>query len=161
MRLILRWTTHNPSGKLGVVEDLEDELRRWQQVGEVLEQARERTVPRPSKRHVAKLAGMSEGHYRQIAAGQRRLKGVVLPPPVSPEALASVARVLKVDPEELFATLGWQSKIAAKSSGGRPTSAQELASIKAELVSAVTQLDDVTRRVRLLLGDTVPPEEQP
>jgi transcriptional regulator with XRE-family HTH domain len=158
---MLRWTTHNPSGKLGAVEDLEDQLRRWQVVGEVLEQARLRRNPKLSKRRVAALAGLSEGHYRQMAAGRSRRNGIDLPPPVSPEALESVARVLGVDPDVLFADLGWESKARDKSSGGRLTAAEELATIKAELVTVVTQLDDVRRRARLLLGDTAPPEELP
>ena len=87
--------------------DVEQQLARWAPVAEQIASARRRAWPPLSKRAAARLARISEAHWRHIEAGKRNVGGVDIPPAVSASALESAATAMRLDPRPLFELLGW------------------------------------------------------
>jgi transcriptional regulator with XRE-family HTH domain len=90
-------------------EDLSDEWfdnmrRRWALVGSYLRTGRERA--RLSKRAAARRAGISEGLWRHLEAGEKKVQGVTVFPNPRSENLVAVAQAVALDPRPIFRAIG-------------------------------------------------------
>lgn len=87
-----------------VVEDrLEEE--RWRQVGSALGAARKRRGL--TKREAARLAGFSDGQWRDLESGERSLgRGIKVPVNPKDSTLRAAAEAVDLDPAEIFAFAG-------------------------------------------------------
>lgn len=84
-----------------------DEHAAWKEVGARIRAARESVRPRLSARAAARQAGMSEGWWRQLERGERRLApGVTAPMNPKDADLDAACRVVGLDPTSIFELVG-------------------------------------------------------
>lgn len=132
-----------------------DEAERWRQLGERLRTAREAMLPRPpSKREAARRAGFSDVTWRQLEAGQKQIsKGVFVPMTASDHILRAAARVVDLDPAELFEILDRPyTPLPADDRPAKRSTDERLDAVEAELIRQREVLDELLERL---------PEEPP
>lgn len=94
----------DPNGLDDYGDGFEDMQQRWAFVGSYLRTGRERT--RLSKRAAARRAGISEGLWRHLEAGEKKLNGVTVLPNPRSENLVAAAQAVGVDPKAIFRAIG-------------------------------------------------------
>lgn len=134
----------------------EETLAAWADVGARIEAARTAMRPKMSKRAAAAKAFISEGHWRTAERGSQNIKGHIVAPSVSPEALGDIARVVRLDPADLFRRLGWEYE--PPSSERRVPEDQELEDVRAVVLAAREALGQVLGRLDAIEGRSEPGE---
>lgn len=95
-----------------------------------------------SKRQAARIAGISEGRWRQVVSGVQRAGGVAIPVNPRAETVAAMAHAVGVGVPEALAAAGLPAELAERLADVDPT----LAEVEASNLS-----DETKRRIVAML----------